>query len=459
MRLHFIGANSGNVTGSRYLLEAKGKKILLDSGLYQGRRKESALLNSNLPFDAAKIDFILLSHAHIDHSGNLPFLVKNGFSGPIYTTTATKDLCHYMLLDSAHIQEREVEYLKKKGCEICEPHYSEEDARRCISLFQGINYEESFEVSPGIKVIFREAGHILGSATITITVEEDTTKTLIYSGDLGRKGLPILRDPVQVESGDYLILESTYGNRYHESVQDIEPKFREIVKKVAAKGGKMIVPAFSLERTQEVVYHLHRIWDSNSIPQLPIFVDSPLAGNLTEVFSSHPECFDEETLQEFKNHADNPFGFSSLTYTKNVEESKALSEFKGPCVIISSAGMCEHGRILHHLRNNIEDPRTTIMIVGYMAKDTLGRKILEKSPRVNILGDSFKVNADVEVVDAFSGHADKSDLLAFADHVKGLKKIFLVHGELDQQEALQKALAANSHHDVSIPKIGDSFEL
>lgn len=460
MRLHFIGANSGNVTGSRYLLEANGKKILLDCGLYQGHRKETDALNKALPFNPEEIDFLLLSHAHIDHSGNIPFLVKNGFRGKIYSTFATRDLCSYMLLDSAYIQERELEYLQKKGCDSCEAHYDVEDAKKSLLFFMSLNYENRFSIAPGIHITFRDAGHILGSATITIEVEENgETKTLVYTGDLGRRGLPILRDPVQIEKADYLITESTYGDRYHESINDIGPKFKEVVKKVCAKGGKLIIPAFSLERTQEVVYHLHKLWHQDDVPKIPVFVDSPLAGNLTAVFTNHPECFDEDVFKEFIDNADDPFGFDSLTYVKSVDESKALNEYQGPCIIISAAGMCEHGRILHHLKNNIEDPKTTILIVGYMAQDTLGRKILEKNPRVNILGESYKLNADVQVIDAFSGHADKSDLIDFIDHISGLKKIFLVHGELDQQEPLKKALEANGKEDVSIPKIGDSFEL
>lgn len=448
------------MTGSRYLLEARGKKILLDCGMYQGHRKEMDVLNRNLPFNPEEIDYLLLSHAHIDHSGNIPYLVKNGFRGKIYSTFATRDLCSFMLMDSAYIQERELEFLKKKGSEICEAHYTLDDAKKSLLFFMSLNYENRIKIDEGIYVTFRDAGHILGSATITVEIEEDgNVKTLAYTGDLGRRDLPILRDPVQIKKADYLISESTYGDRYHESIQGIEPKFKEVVKKVCSKGGKLIIPAFSLERTQEVVYHLHKLWDSDGVPKIPIFVDSPLAGNLTTVFSNHPECFDEEVFKEFIDHADDPFGFGSLTYTKSVEESKALNEYKGPCVIISSAGMCEHGRILHHLRNNIEDPRNTILIVGYMAQDTLGRKILEKVSRVNILGESFKLNADVQVIDAFSGHADKSDLIDFIDHIDGLKKIFLVHGERDQQEALKKALEVNGKDDIAIPEIGDSFEL
>ncbi|MBU2523918.1 MBL fold metallo-hydrolase [Patescibacteria group bacterium] len=464
MRVHFIGANSGNVTGSRYLIEVNGKKLLLDCGIYHGKRKETYEKNKNIPFDPKDIDYLILTHAHIDHSGNIPNLVHNGFRGKIFSTFATRDLCYHMLRDSAYIQEREIEYVNKKRAKNdqnpFEPLYTLEDAEQSLLFFMSINYDTPFEIAPGITMTFRDAGHILGSATLTLDIEEDgVKKTLAYTGDLGRKGLPILKDPVQIEKADFLITESTYGDRFHESIYNTEPELEKVVKDVCAKGGKLIIPAFSLERTQEVIYFLHVLWNSNKVPKIPIFVDSPLAGNVTEVFKQHPECFDNDTREEFINNAVNPFGFNDLKYTKSVEESKALNTFKGPCVIISAAGMCEHGRILHHLKNNVEDHKNTILVVGYMAKDTLGRKIVEKQEVIKIFGEPYRLKADVKVMDNFSGHADKADLLDFIDHIKDLKKIYLVHGELEQQEPFKEALNANGKEDVSIPEFGDVVEL
>lgn len=465
MKIKFCGA-AREVTGSRHLLEVNGKKILLDCGLFQGHRKESAEKNAEFCIDPKEIDAVILSHAHIDHSGGLPFIVKNGFKGPIYSTFATRDLCNYMLMDSAYIQEKDAEYmnkkLKRKGEPLIEPLYDTEDAVAALELFYGVSYEKAFVVAPGVVCSFYDAGHILGSALIHLVIHEQETDkryTLAFTGDLGRKNLPILRDPQPMPPTDYLITESTYGDRFHESILEAGKRLAEVVNKTAKRGGKILIPAFSVERTQEIVYHLNRLWQEKKIPDIPIFVDSPLAANVTEVFTNHPECFDRETFREFIVNRKNPFGFGRLKYTRDVEESKALNELPGPAIIISASGMCESGRILHHLKNNIEDPKTTIMIVGFMAANTLGRKIQEEQEMVKIFGDAYKLRAEVCKMDAFSGHADRSDLLDYISKIEGLKKIFLVHGEESQGQKFKSYLEESGFKDVVQPERGQEIEL
>ena len=466
MKITFHGA-AREVTGSRHLLEVNGKKILLDCGLHQGRRRDSEDKNRNFGFNAKEVDMVVLSHAHIDHSGALPQLGKQGFEGPIYTTFATRDFCNYMLLDSAYIQEKEAEYLnkkrRKKGQPPVEPEYTEKDVHKILHHFHGIAYKRSHEISPGVTLTLYEAGHILGSAVVYLEIddhEDGKKKTLLFTGDLGRKNLPILRDPYQVEKADYLITETTYGNRFHEAITDVDDKLADIVNKTIKRGGKIIIPSFSLGRTQEVVYTLHRLFDKNRIPHdLPIIVDSPLSGNLTEVFRGHTMDFDEEAKNEFIENHENPFGFGRLHYTQNVQESKDLNKSRVPMIIISASGMCEHGRILHHLKNNIEDPKTTVLIVGYMAEHTLGRKMINHEKEVNIFGESYRMRAEVQVIDAFSAHADRSDLLDYAIRIKDLKKTFLVHGEDKQLTAFKGALAENDITDVIIPSQGESYTL
>ncbi len=449
-------------------MEINGKKILLDCGLFQGRRKETEQKNKELCFDPAEIDAVILSHAHIDHSGGLPFLVKNGFKGPIYSTFATRDLCNYMLLDSAFIQEKDVEYMnkklsKKKQQELkLEPLYSIEDAKRTLNQFQAIGYERAFAVTDGVVCSFYDAGHILGSALVHMVIYEKETDrrfTFAFTGDLGRKNLPILRDPQPLPPTEYLMMENTYGDRFHESMLDAGKKLEEVINRTAKRGGKILIPAFAVERTQEIVYHLNMLWQKKLIPDLPVYVDSPLSANVTEVFMNHPECFDAETYKEFIDNRKNPFGFGHLQYTRDVSESKALNDLHGPAIIISASGMCENGRILHHLKNNIEDARNTIMIVGFMAKDTLGRKIQEKQEVVNIFGEPFHVNAEVVTMDAFSGHADRSDLLNYVSKIEGLKKIFLVHGEEEQSNKFKEYLHESGYTDVIQPGRGEIYDV
>lgn len=467
MNIQFWGA-AREVTGSKHLLKVNGKQILLDCGMFQGHRKEADEKNRRLGFDPAKLDAIILSHAHIDHCGDLPYLVKNGFKGPIYSTFATRDLCNYMLLDSAFIQEKDMEYLAKRKTKKqlketpIEPLYTIEDAKETLNHFYGVGYEKAFAVTDGVACSFYDAGHILGSSLVHMIIydkENDHRFTLAFTGDLGRKNLPILRDPQRLPPSNYLISECTYGNRFHEPIKEVDKELEDVINRTARRGGKILVPAFALERTQEIVYHLNILSRQKRIPDLPVYVDSPLSANLTEVFVSHPECFDADTYNEFIKNRKNPFGFGRLQYTQDVSESKALNELQGPAIIISASGMCENGRILHHLRNNIENPRNTIMIVGYMAKDTLGRAIYEKQKVVKIFNEPYKLKAEVVCMDAFSGHADRSDLIDFVTHVEDLNKIFLVHGEEDQGMQFAGFLKENGYNDVMMPMRGQEIEI
>ena len=465
MKITFCGA-AREVTGSRHLLEINGKKILLDCGMAQGNRKESAEKNRDFRFfEPQKIDMAMLSHAHIDHSGMLPYLVKQGFKGQIFSTFATRDLAFYMLADSAFIQESEQKYLEKKNKK-CEPAlYTSVDAQNAMKHFVGVNYEKATVITDGVVASFYDAGHILGSSQIHMIVNDKETGkqyTVGFTGDLGRKGLPLLRDPQMLPATDYLICESTYGNRFHAAIQTVEQDLADIINRVAKRGGRIIIPAFALERTQEIVYYLNILLKEKKIPELPIYVDSPLSGNVTEVFKAHPECLDEDTYNEFLKDGENPFGFDRLTYTKSVEESKHLNEMNGPMIIIASSGMCEHGRILHHLKNNIEDPRNAVLLVGYQAANTLGRKIQDGMKIVNIFGDAYDVKAEIINMDAFSAHADRSDLLDYIkrlNDVQPIKKIFLVHGEEGQGLDFAEFLKESGFNNVEVPFPGQQFEI
>lgn len=464
MKIKFCGA-AREVTGSRHLLEINGKKILLDCGMAQGNRKESAEKNRNFLFDPKSIDVALLSHAHIDHSGMLPYLVKQGFQGPIYATFATRDISLYMLADSAFIQEKEEEYLRKKNKSVEPALYTSADAQKTMKQFVGVNYEKATVVSEGVVASFYDAGHILGSSQVHLLINDQKIGkrfSIGFTGDLGRKGLPLLRDPQLLPATDYLICESTYGNRFHAAIQTVEQDLADIINRVAKRGGRIIIPAFALERTQEIVYHLNILWKDKKIPELPVFVDSPLSGNVTEVFRAHPECLDQDTYNEFLKNGDSPFGFGRLTYTKSVEESKHLNEMNGPMIIIASSGMCEHGRILHHLKNNIEDPRNAVLLVGYQAANTLGRKIQDGMKSVNIFGDPYDVKAEVVNMDAFSAHADRSDLLDYIkrlNDVQPIKKIFLVHGEEGQGLDFAEFLKESGFNNVEVPAPGQEYDL
>lgn len=447
-----------------HLLSANGSRVLLDCGLYQGKRAETFERNRNLPFEASGIHAVVLSHAHIDHAGNLPNLVKNGFRGTIFATSATRDLSSVMLYDSAYIQERDVEYVNKqhrKRKELpVEPIYTSEDVEQTLAQMVGIRYHQKTEVADGISITFADAGHVLGSAVTLIEVKENGKTTVVgFSGDLGRKDMPILKDPELIGDVDIWISESTYGGRIHEPISGMEQRLQDVVQRTIDRGGKVIVPAFSVGKTQELLYVLFTLNDSGRLPAVPIFVDSPLSVNTTEVFRTHPECFDKETLKYILANED-PFGFDRLKYIKSVDESKKLNNIKEPCIIIASSGMCEAGRILHHLANNIHDPRNTVLVVGFMAEHTLGRRIVERQPQVKILGDMYQLKSEVAILNAFSAHAGQDDLVNYALSMNKsrLKNVFLVHGELAQAQTLSGKLMESGFANVGIPARGDKVE-
>lgn len=442
--LKFFGAIR-TVTGSMHMIANNGSHILIDCGLFQGRREEFYERNTNFPFDPAAIDACILSHAHIDHSGNIPNLVKKGFEGKIVATNATSDLCSAMLPDSGHIQEEDIKYVnkihKKKGLPPRQPLYTREEAEDSLKFFSGHPYREALDFAPGCAVTFYDAGHVLGSSVPLLEVQNGGRAIrLAYAVDLGRKNLPILKDPETPPGIDYLILESTYGGRLHASVDQTKDQLARIVRSTVEKGGKIIIPSFALERTQEVVYYLNQLLLEDRIPDIPICVDSPLAVNITEIFMRHPECFDEEMYEMLKS-GDDPLGCKRIRYITDVQESKELNHDPRPRIIISASGMCEAGRILHHLKNNIGDPKNTVLVVGYMAKHTLGRRIVERRKYVKIFGDKYRLRARVEVMNAFSAHADRNEILEYVTPLGGnVKKVFLVHGDEDQSVELLEAL-------------------
>lgn len=464
MRLTFLGA-AQEVTGSMFLLELDRGSLLIDCGLFQGRREESRRRNRTPPRDAVDADAALLTHAHIDHSGNLPTLVKAGFKGRIYATPATRDLCEYMLRDAARIQEGDAAYLNRKlarepGFEPIEPLYREDDAVRALGRFEAAPYHQRFEPLPGVSARLLDAGHILGSAQIVLDVSEGgERRRLVFSGDLGRKGLPILRDPEPPPGpADYVVLESTYGNRTHPPVERTYGELERIIKGAVERGGKVIVPAFAVGRTQELIYALRDLKRRGRLPSVPIFIDSPLAVNATGVFRRHPECFDAEARALLDEGGD-IFGFEGVHFAGTREESLAINAVEGPAVIISAAGMAEAGRVLHHLRNHVEDERSTILIVGFMAQHTLGRRLAERRPRVRIWGVERDLRAHVEVLDSLSAHADREGLLAYAGACgSDVRCFFLVHGEPEQQRPLRGAMEALGLR-VRAPRRGESVEL
>ncbi|MCK4428695.1 MAG: MBL fold metallo-hydrolase [candidate division Zixibacteria bacterium] len=463
MKIKFLGATK-SVTGSMHILECNGEKVLVDCGLFQGRREESNYRNRNFPFDPKSIERVVLSHAHIDHSGNLPNLVKNGYKNSIYSTFATRDLCLVMLKDSAYIQEKDAEYLnkrkKRQGLPPIEPLYNTNDVDRSLSLFRGIGYRKGFYVTADVKLTFFDAGHILGSALSLFDISENGKNIrLAYIVDLGRKNLPILKDPEMIEDIDFMIIESTYGNRLHDDLKGTDEKLAKIVNDTISKGGKIIIPAFSLGRTQDIVYSLNRLQDAGKIPRIKVFVDSPLSVNVTEIFKLHPECFDKETNQIIALR-ENPLGLKDIRYITDVEESKKLNYIEEPCIIISASGMCESGRILHHLKNNIEDTKNTILVIGFLARDTLGRKIVERREKIKIFGEEYRLRAGVEAIDAFSAHADRDELLEYVNHTKNsLKGVFVVHGEEKQSQALADGIKNLGIQDVMVPDLGQEVTI
>lgn len=468
MKLTFWGA-AGAVTGSMHLVESGGKRFLLDCGLNQGRRKEADWKNRHLPFPGDSIDWVILSHAHIDHCGNLPTLVKSGFTGPIFTTPATIDLCTWMLPDTAHIQEKDAEFLNKRlearkaagqPNGPVEPLYTMDDANRTLPLFQSVPYHKAWQLAPGLSYESYDAGHILGSSSVIVTEESNRAGVrLAFSGDVGRPHLPIIRDPEPLPAADYLIVESTYGGRLHKDLSHVITKLENVVNRTARRGGRIIVPAFAVGRTQQLVLLLHQLANEKRIPNIPIFVDSPLAVNVTAVHRNHPECFDEQANEYLRNGQD-PFGFQRLQYIREASDSKKLNDLHGPFVVISASGMAEQGRILHHLRNGIEDPRNTVLITGFMAQDTLGRKLVEKWSEVRIFGEPMRVRAEIASLDELSAHADQHELLEWVRPLApSLRRVFLVHGEPEQAATFARLLHKTFNLEVTVPAPGDSFEL
>jgi metallo-beta-lactamase family protein len=463
MHIQFFGA-ARTVTGSMHLIEVNGSRVLLDCGLHQGKRKEAYELNRRIPFDPKGIHSLVLSHAHIDHSGNIPRLSHDGYRGPIFSTNATKDLCQFMLPDSAHIQEKDVEFVNKKrakkGQALFEPLYTGQDALRSLELFEGFPYGYSFEAAPGVRAEFRDAGHILGSSSVHLLVTEGSrTVKIVFTGDIGRPDMPVIRDPEPPLEADVLITESTYGDRLHGTDGNLGETLRESIAATFARRGRVLIPAFSVGRTQSVVYHLHRLFDAGKLPPVPIFVDSPLSVNVTDVFRRHPECYDEET-SGFLERSEDPFGFGRLQYVRTLEESKALNDRTGPFLVISASGMCESGRILHHLRHIAPRRENTILLVGFMAENTLGRRIQEGAKTIKVFGEEFPVKAEVKVISGFSGHADRDELLAFLGKLRAPPaKTFVVHGEEESAKAFAGSLGERGFPDVAIPAPGQRFEI
>ncbi|GIK59204.1 MAG: MBL fold metallo-hydrolase [Ignavibacteriota bacterium] len=462
MKIQFIGA-ARTVTGSQHLLTINNKKILLECGLFQGRRKDTYEKNKNFSFDPKEIDTLILSHAHIDHSGNIPHLVKDGFRGPIYSTSATKDLCEIMLKDSAYLQQRDIEWLNKKNKKHIpdESLYSIEDVDAAIQYFVPVNYNTATEIFPGVTAYFQDAGHILGSAGIFLEIEEENGKKINFgfSGDIGRYDTPIIKDPDYFRDLDLLIMESTYGNRLHTKKDEVEEEVAKVVRQVFDRKGKIIIPAFAVGRTQLLVYVFHKLFDQKRIPEIPIYVDSPLAVNATKVFKDHPECFDRETSRIFLESGNDPFGFGRLKYISTVDQSKELNDINDPIIIISASGMAEGGRILHHLANNIGNPKNLVLFVGYAAEQTLARKIMDGIKQVNILGEEYSVNCQIKIMDYFSGHADQNELLDYLslNPQKRLKNIFLVHGEEDQALPLKEKILQKGYKNADYPMSGEKF--
>ena len=476
MKITFLGA-TGTVTGSNFLVEGAGKKFIVDCGLYQGSTKEELLNAKPFAYDPASLDFMLVTHAHIDHTGRIPKLYKDGFKGPAYATKATVDLCSIMLPDSGHIQETEVAYTNKKrmrsgNVEMMEPIYTEEDAVKCIDIFEPVKYDEIIDITPEIQVRFNDAGHMLGSAMIEVWITEDgKQQKIVFSGDIGNKDLPLLSYPTMIESTDYLVMESTYGDRNHIETQDKAERFLDIVAETVEKGGTVVIPSFAVGRTQEILYELDKIKDQHQddeefkkkyevVMNIPVYVDSPLAVDATEVFRKNMDLFKEE-VQEVINRGDDPLTFNNLHFTRTTEESKALNDSDESCVIISASGMCDVGRIKHHLKHHIWNPNDTILFVGYQAPGSLGHRIVSGEPSVKILGEEFNVNARVEYIEGYSGHADQEGLIDFVAsfRTKSPDHIFLVHGEPEPQATLKQKIQEETNIDVIIPSYGEEYTL
>ena len=465
MRISFDGA-AQTVTGSQHLLNINGHILLLDCGFFQGKRQESQTRNRNFPFDPSQVDAVILSHAHIDHSGNLPNLINQGYDGPIYATPATAHLANIMLIDSGHIQEDDATFVSRRNLRKGEPRvvpiYTQEQAALVAQYFRAVNYDQPFEPVPGVNARLLDAGHILGSAAIVLDVEENGRKIRVwFSGDIGRRKLPLIRDPILPDRADTMIMECTYGDKPHRDPEPAYEEFRQVVGRTLERKGKVIIPAFAVGRTQEIVYVLHQMIESKQLPSVPVYVDSPLAVNVTDIFKLHPECFDKETqafIKADKHHT--ALGFDRLTYTRSVEESKALNDRKDPMIIIAASGMAETGRILHHLRNNIGNPKNTILIVSWQAPYTLGRRLADREKLVRIFGEEYEVKAEVATIGGLSAHAGQSFLVEYALQVKdSAKQVFLVHGEPTPAGMLSEKLVQAGMEKPIYPVLGESVEI
>src|SRR4051812_33712367 len=444
MEIEFAGA-AREVTGSCHILRINGKTVLLDCGMFQGRRNETRAKNAALPIAVREIDAVVLSHAHIDHAGRLPLLTANGYANPIYCTAATRDLAAVMLADSAHIQEKDAEFLARRNKAAVPPLYGMRDATTAVDRMVGLPYDTTFDVVPGVRATFTDAGHILGSASVALDcVEGSVSKRIVFSGDVGRNGLPIIRDPKPPIGADVVLLESTYGNRDHPPVAGARDMLARIISETAARGGRVLVPAFSVGRTQELVYDLHILAREGRIPEIPIYIDSPLAIDATTVFAMHPEVFDQR--EDLVQRVQDLFKFPLVHYTRDVTESKALNAQHGPMVIIAASGMAEAGRILHHLAHGASDPRNTILIVGFQAEHTLGRRIVDRAPMIRVFGDELPLRARVEVLAGYSAHGDRTELQRWLDAVRrgnagnAAPVVHLVHGEPEAQDAFAAQL-------------------
>ncbi|MFZ5939386.1 MAG: MBL fold metallo-hydrolase [Bacteroidota bacterium] len=466
MKIQFLGA-AREVTGSKHLITTQqGKKILLDCGMFQGKGQETEALNKNLGFDPAEIDHLILSHAHIDHSGLIPYIYKLGFRGSVICTNATRDLCAVMLADAGFIQEQDTYYFNKKramqGLDPVEPLFTKADAQACMQLFIGVAYDRKFRIDDHLRVLFTQSGHMLGSAVVSLLFKEDgRERSLAYTGDIGRPSNRILAHPRPFPQAEVLITESTYGDRLHQDKKESEDALLKIMEDTCLrKGGKLIIPSFSVGRTQEIVYTLNNFYNEKRLPKIDIYVDSPLAVNATEVFRLHPECFNEEVHEVMENDPD-PFGFNSLFYIRSKEDSKKLNDLKRPCVIIAASGMMEAGRVKHHLANSISDPANTVLAVGYCAPRTLGARLLNGEKEVSIHGWKHEVKADILRLESFSGHGDYQEMIAYlgCQDKKALKKLILVHGEFETQQGYEKHLEEAGYSNIFIPAAGEVIEI
>lgn len=467
MFIDFVGA-AQTVTGSKHLIRTKDAHVLLDCGMFQGRRRESNEHNRNLGVVPGSLDAVVLSHAHIDHSGALPLLVKQGYDGPIYTTPATRDLCAVMLEDAAMIQAQDARYINKSidrdhaAMDHVEPLYSPEDVIRVLQQMIAVPYHRTMTIAPGVSITFHDAGHVLGSAVTAIDVDDDgKRKRIVFTGDLGRKKMPILKDPEVIDGADVLITESTYGDRLHKPIGAMEDELADVLARTYKRGGKLVIPSFALERAQEVLYAIRALRKEGRMPPMPVYVDSPLTVKITDIFKLHPECYDAETRALIQSK-DSPFDFEELHYVTDKEDSKSLDMSDEPSVIISASGMCEAGRVVHHLKATIEDQKNTICIVGFQAQHTLGRRLVERRQRVKIFGVERDLRAEVVVLNGFSAHADQKDLVEYALDLKArghLKKVAMVHGEPKAQDVLGAKLRDSGFDDVHAPAPGESLEV